>query len=164
MQKKGGTKALFGRPNRSNRFFAFFVRIDKNFFVFCFAVFIVLCALPILRLSSVFSFCRFSFFSAKSIALFVAAGFLLYCRCFFAASPRFSCCTAAAFHHLILSFRPGRHHSLAVSLICFCRIGRVLPAFFIHCLFGLFHRCENSRKKQKRSGPKTSSNPFRFLI
>lgn len=150
MQKKGGTKALFGRPNRSNRFFAFFVRIDKNFFVFCFAVFIVLCALPILRLSSVFLLCRFSFFSAKSIALFVAG--------------RFLCCIAVAFHHLILSFRPGRHHPLPVSLLCFCRIGRVLPAFFIHCLFGLFHRCENSRKKQKRSGPKTSSNPFRFLI
>lgn len=104
MQKKGGTKALFGRPNRSNRPFAFFVRIDKNFFVFCFAVFIVLCALPILRLSSVFLFCRFSFFSAKSIALFVAAGFfavlpllfccftpvfLLHCRCFSPSDPIF---------------------------------------------------------------------------
>ena len=83
MQKKGGTKALFGRPNRSNRPFAFFVRIDKDFFVFCFAVFIVLCALPILRLSSMFLFCRFSFFSAKSIALFVAG--------------RFFCCIAVAF-------------------------------------------------------------------
>ena len=104
MQKKGGTKALFGRPNRSNRPFAFFVRIDKDFFVFCFAVFIVLCALPILRLSSVFLFCRFSFFSAKSIALFVAAGFfavlpllfccftpvfLLHCRCFSPSDPIF---------------------------------------------------------------------------
>ncbi len=69
---------MFGRPNRSNRFFAFFVRIDKDFFVFCFAVFIVLCALPILRLSSMFLFCRFSFFSAKSIALFVAGRFF-YC-------------------------------------------------------------------------------------
>ena len=104
MQKKGGTKALFGRPNRSNRPFAFFVRIDKDFFVFCFAVFIVLCALPILRLSSVFLFCRFSFFSAKSITLFVAAGFfavlpllfccftpvfLLHCRCFSPSDPIF---------------------------------------------------------------------------
>lgn len=113
--EKGGTKALFGRPNRSNRFFAFFVRIDKNFFVFCFAVFIVLCALPILRLSSVFLLCRFSFFSAKSIALFVAG--------------RFLCCIAVAFHHLILSFRPGRHHPLPVSLLCFCRIGRYCPLF-----------------------------------
>lgn len=124
---------MFGRPNRSNRPFAFFVRIDKNFFVFCFAVFIVLCALPILRLSSMFLFCRFSFpFGKKHCPFCCRPVFLLYCRCFFAALPRFSCCTAAAFHHLILSFRPGRHHSLPVSLLCFCRIGRV--ARFFHSL------------------------------
>lgn len=90
MQKKGGTKALFGRPNRSNRFFAFFVRIDKNFFVFCFAVFIVLCALPILRLSSVFLLCRFSFFSGKKHCPFCCRPVsLLYCRCFSPSDPIF---------------------------------------------------------------------------
>lgn len=164
MQKKGGTKALFGRPNRSNRPFAFFVRIDKIFlsFALLFSLFFVhcrFCAFLLCFYSAVFLSSR-----QKALPFLLRPVFLLYCRCFFAASPRFSCCTAAVFHHLILSFRPGRHHHLPVSLLCFCRIGRVLPAFFIHCLFGLFHRCENSRKKQKRNGSKTSSNPFRFLI
>ena len=134
--------------------------------------------LPFALLFSLFfvhgRFCAFllCFYSAvflssrqKALPFLLPAVFLLYYRRFFAALPRFSRCIAAAFHHLILSFRPGRHHFLPVPLFCFCRIGRaLLTCFFIHCLFGLFHRCENSRKKQKRSGSKTSSNPFRFLI
>ena len=134
MQKKGGTKALFGSPNRSNRSFAFFVRIDKDFFAFCFAVFIVLCARPILRLSSMFLFCRFSFFSAKSIALFVARRFFavlpplfccftpvfpLHCRCFSPSNPffpagqtSFPSCVALLF----LPHRSGTSHLFFHSL------------------------------------------------
>ena len=164
MQKKGGTKSLFGRPNRSNRPFAFFVRIDKDFFLLLCCFHCSLCTADFAPFFYVFILPFFFLLGKKHCPFCCRPVFLLYCRCFFAVLPRFSCCTAAAFHHLILSFRPGRQHPLPVSLLCFCRIGRALPTFFTHCLFGLFHRCENSRKKQKRNGSKTSSNPFRFLI
>ena len=83
MQKKGGTKALFGRPNRSNRPFAFFVRIDKIFlsFALLFSLFFVHCRFCAFLLC--FYSAVFLFLSAKSIALFVAG--------------RFFCCIAVAF-------------------------------------------------------------------
>lgn len=104
MQKKGGTKALFGRPNRSNRPFAFFVRIDKIFlsFALLFSLFFVhcrFCAFLLCFYSAVFLSSR-----QKALPFLLPAGFvavlpllfccftpvfLLHCRCFSPSDPIF---------------------------------------------------------------------------
>ena len=104
MQKKGGTKALFGRPNRSNRPFAFFVRIDKDFlsFALLFSLFFVhcrFCAFLLCFYSAVFLSSR-----QKALPFLLPAGFfavlpllfccftpvfLLHCRCFSPSDPIF---------------------------------------------------------------------------
>lgn len=88
---------MFGRPNRSNRSFAFFVRIDKNFlsFALLFSLFFVhcrFCAFLLCFHSAIFLSSR-----QKALPFLLPAGFfavlpllfccftpvfLLHCRCF----------------------------------------------------------------------------------